>query len=569
MSGRAQSIVLAAAGALMVAACAGCSEGPREGERSGAAVAEAERYGGTVVVALGLEPPTFNGLAAIDTESMAIHQGLLSMPLVRYDERQAFVPWLAERWDTVRVAPDTLELTFHLRRDIRWHDGVPTTAEDVRFTYERMLDPHVAFPRRGYLSHWSPRVEVPDSFTIRFRLRPHAEFLDFWTWDVVLPAHLLRDVPADELRTHPFAREPIGNGPFRFVRRVTGREIVFEANPDFTKALGGRPYVDRVVFRVIPEVSARVTELLTGGLDLAFIPPDAVRQLESAAGTRVIRFPSGFWTQIAWNTRRAPFDEARVRRALSLAIDRQALLDGILHGYGEVGRWTVTPAQWPYDAADPETGLRYDPAEARRLLAAAGWQDRDGDGVLEDGQRRPFRFTLLSFRESSTHPRSAVAIQAQLRRIGVDMRLRMMEEASAFALAQGRLDAGGRRVRDFDALLTNYTTGRAADDSWFLHSRNRDNPLSLPGYADPRADSLMDTLAVTLDRDAARPLWREYQRLMVRETPVAVLLYPDFLLAVRARVHGVEANATRHAFLSAPAWRVLADEGRADAAARN
>ena len=542
---------------VLVVACGDPARTGADHDRLAGITPEVERYGGTAVVALAVEPASFNGPGSFDSETMAIHQGLLSMPLVRYNRQREIVPWLAERWDTVRVAADTLELTFHLRRDIRWHDGVPTTAEDVRFTYERMLDPRVAFPRRGFLAHWSPHVEAPDSFTIRFRLRAHAEFLDFWTWDVALPAHLLRDVPPAQLRLHPFAWQPIGNGPFRFVRRAAGQELVFEANLDFPAVLGGRPYLDRVIFRIRPDATARVTEVLTGGADLSFITPEAAQRAGRSRGIRMIEFASGWWTQIAWNTRRAPFDDARVRRALSLAIDRQVLLDVMLRGFGEPGRWTVTPSHWQYDPDDPETAPRYDTTEARRLLAEAGWRDRGAGGILEDSQGRPFRFTLLSFRESSTHHQTAVAVQAQLRRIGVDMRIRELEETSAFGLAQGRVEEGGERVREFDAFLTNYTTGTSSDDSWFLHSRNRNGPLSLPGYADPRADSLMDTLAVILDRDAARPLWREYQRLMVRETPIAVLLYPYTLIAARSRLRGVEADATRHAFVSAPRWWIL------------
>lgn len=518
-----------------------------------------ERYGGTAVVALSTDPPTFNGLAAGDLESMQIHQGLLSMPLFRYDAERRVQPWLAERWDTVRVAPDTLELTLHLRRDVKWHDGVPTTAEDVRFTYQRMLDPRVAFPRRGYLERWSPRVEVLDSFTVRFRLRPHMEFLDFWTWDVVLPAHLLERVPPAELRNHAFNQQPLGNGPFRFVRRVRGQEIVLEANAGFPAALGGRPYLDRVLFRVVPDATTRLTELLTGAVDLAFLPPDQVERVGATAGMRLVEYPHTAWVQIAWNTRRPPFGDARVRRALSLALDRRALIDGVLHGHAEPGRWTVTPAHWQYAGDDPQAEVPHAPGEAKRLLAQAGWTDRDGDGVRENAEGRPLRFTLLSFRHNATHAQSATAIQAQLRPIGVDVRIQLLEEGSAFALVEGTPGPDGERVRAYDALLTTWETGHTSDDSWFLHSRNRRYPLALTGYADARADAFMDTLAVTLDRDAARPLWREYQRLMAREGPITVLYYPKTMVGVRPRLQGVEMTVSAP-YVTAPGWWILPDQ---------
>jgi peptide/nickel transport system substrate-binding protein len=539
---------------LILAACSGRDSEPQPADI--ARIPEAERFGGTAVVALAIDPPTLNGLAATDFESMWIHQGVLSMPLVRYDREMRPQPWLAERWDTARVAPDSIELTFHLRQDVRWHDGVPTTAEDVRFTYERMRDPRVGFPRRSFLAHWSPRSEVLDSFTIRFRLRPHADFLDFWTWDVVLPAHLLRDVPPGELRNHPFGQRPVGNGPFRFVRRVPGQQLVFEASPDFPAALGGRPYLDRIIFRVIPDATARLTELLTGGIDQGFVPPEQVSRVREQHGAHLLEYRGWAWTQIIWNTRRAPFEDARVRRALSLGIDRQALVDGVLLGFGSVGRWTVTPAHWQFDAEDPETSPRYDPAEARRLLAEAGWEDRDGDGVLEDARGQPLRFTLSSFREAPTHVQSMTVIQSQLRQIGVDVRLRLLEEGTLLGIVEGRLDGRGERVREFDAVLTNWESGVRADDSWFLHSRYRNDPISPTGFADARADALMDTLATTLDRDAARPLWKEYQRLMVRESPVTVLYYAKTLAGLSGRLQGVEMDG-RGPYFTAQRWWLL------------
>lgn len=519
------------------------------------AVPEEMRYGGTAVVLLSTEPPTFNGLVAVDLESMWIHQGLLSMPLVRYDAETRPQPWLAARWDTARVAPDTLELTFHLRRDVSWHDGVPTTAEDVRFTYERMRDPVVGFPRIPYLQHWSPVVVVVDSFTIRFRLRAHAEFLDFWTWDVVKPAHLLGTVPPGDLRNHPLGHEPIGNGPFRFLRRVPGEELVFEANPDFPDALGGRPYLDRVVFRVVPDATARLTELLTGGTDIVMLGAEQVRRVSDERRLRLIEYPHSAWTQIIWNTRRRPFDDARVRRALSLAIDRAELVAGLLQGQGRPGRWTVTPTHWQYDD-DPSGELRHDPAEARRLLAEAGWHDLTGDGILQDEQGRALRFTAITYRGNSIHAQTLPALQAQLRRVGVDLQIRLLEQATALSLVEGRVDETGERVRDFDALLTNWETGLSSDDSWFLHSRNRNAPLAAASYADARADSLMDLLATMVDREAARPIWKEYQQYMVQESPVTVLYYPKHVLAVSDRLRDVE-MVVSGPFASAPQWWVL------------
>jgi peptide/nickel transport system substrate-binding protein len=523
-------------------------------------VSEEMRYGGTAVVTLPTDPPTFNGLVAVDLESMWIHQSLLSMPLVRYDAETRPQPWLAASWDTVRVASDTLELTFHLRRDVRWHDGVPTTAEDVRFTYERMRDPAVGFPRMAYLQHWSPHVVVVDSFTIRFRLRAHAEFMEFWTWDVVKPAHVLRDVPPGELRNHPLGHEPMGNGPFRFVRRVPGSELVFEANLDFPDALGGRPYLDRIVFRVVPDATARVTELLTGGTDMVMLSAEQVRRVSDERRLRLIEYPHSAWTQIIWNTRRPPFDDVRVRRALSLAIDRTELIAGVLQQQGEPGRWTATPTHWQFDDG-PSGEPRHDPSEARRLLAEAGWRDLNGEGILQDEHGRALRFTVISYRGSSIHAQTLPVLQAQLRRVGIDLQMRLLEQATAISLIEGRIDETGERVRNFDALLTNWETGLSSDDSWFLHSRNRNAPLAATGYADLRADSLMDLLAATLDRDAARPVWKEYQQYMVEESPVTVLYYPKHLVAVTDRLRNVE-MVVAGPYASAPRWWLLPDRRR-------
>jgi peptide/nickel transport system substrate-binding protein len=539
-------------GALIVVAFAACGSAGSQSDFDPDTISEADRYGGTAVVSVHTDPRSLNTLVTDDLVAAELQLSLLSLRLVQYDEHLEPAPLLAERWDTVRVAPDTLELTFHLRRDVRWHDGVPTTAEDVRFTYERMLDPRVGFSRKGFLDLWSPVVEVVDSFTIRFRLRAHTEFLDFWTYDVILPAHLLRDVPPEQLRHHPFGTRPVGNGPFRFVRYVPQQEWVFEANPDFPEALGGRPYLDRLAVRVVPDENTRFIELMRGSLDLAGIRPAQAEQARARGGVRLTTHKPTTYAFIVWNTRLPMFADARVRRALGMAIDREGLVQAFLGGLGEVGRFTATPRHWQYDPSDPETLLPYDPEAAGRLLDEAGWRLRDASGVRTDEHGRPLRFTLLAPHAVQTYTDILPAVQAQLRRVGADVQAQFLEMNTMWARVGPRTT--GDSERDFEALLFQWDEYIRLDNSYILHSRNRDHGFNTASYADARADWFMDTLAVTLDREAARPLWREYQRFMVQESPFTVLFYPYNILALRTRLQGVTLDAGEGLLASAPRW---------------
>ncbi|NIP80530.1 MAG: hypothetical protein GWM90_15440 [Gemmatimonadetes bacterium] len=174
----------------------------------------------------------------------------------------------------------------------------------------------------------------------------------------------------------------MGNGPFRFVSRRSGDRWVFEANPDYPEGLGGRPLLDRFVWRVIPENAAQLTEIRVGEVDVVLQPrPGEVRELAEREDLRAAVMPSREFSFIAWNGRRPPLDRAEVRRALAMAIDRSALLRGIRHGFGVLAAGPIMPFHWAY--AEDVGPLPVDPDSARALLSAAGIQDRDDDGVLE------------------------------------------------------------------------------------------------------------------------------------------------------------------------------------------
>jgi peptide/nickel transport system substrate-binding protein len=548
---------------LLLAACGSADSGLHSGAVA-EAVPESERYGGTAVVLAAEDPRTMNPLAAFGTSDQAIQRHVLFMPLLKRSMDREFIPWLAERWDTVRVAPDTLALTFHLRRDVAWHDGVPVTAEDVEFTFERAVDPRTGFWEAHLFDRYSRRVELVDSHTIRFRLQPRSDFLTGWHALPPVPKHILAGTPPERLASHPFGtREPVGNGPFRFARWLPSQEWVFEANPEFPAALGGRPYLDRVVFRVVPDAVAARTELLTRAADiwsLGWELPTAAG-LAGEPGIRLLSSTGPVWRSIAWNTRHPLFDTAETRRALTLALDRETIAQAIGPGLAIPGRSTVTPEHWSFDP-DAPAALSYDPEAAKRLLAAAGWRDRDGDGVLEDEQGRPFRFTLRTPAGSLASKELAEMVQAQLRRIGVRVDVHLVEVATLIQDAERHVNARGERERRFDAVTYTHNDGPLKDDTPILHSRTRHDPGHWTGYADPRLDRLLDTLASLTDRHTALPLWREYQRLIEEEAPYTVLYYPMSVVAVRTRLQGIEGEY-RGMLSNVHRWWILPGERRA------
>jgi peptide/nickel transport system substrate-binding protein len=536
---------------LLAAACGPPPDGIASGD-----VAEEDRYGGTVVVGAFGDLQPMNRFISSDYNTNMIQREMLFMPLVKYDENAEPAPWLAASWDTVRIAPDSLELTFHLRDDIFWHDGEPTTARDVLFTYERALEPATAFPNRASFDLWDPRAELVDDHTIRFRLRPHADFFSIWYETPIMPAHLLADVPPAELANHPYGTtSPVGNGPFRFVRRLPNQEWVFEANPDFPEALGGRPYLDRVVYRVIPEQTTLLTELLTGRIDVYPMPaPNQTEQLERGRGVRLLSSPYRSHTHIGWNTRDPLFQDARVRRALTLAIDRQAIVDALLFGHGDMGVSTSTPAHWVYDDEYRRLAPPHDLEAARRLLAEAGWSPGP-DGVLRNPRGQPFRFTLVTNHGNDLRRDIGEIVQAQLRPLGIQVEPRSLEWNTLISLLDGHLNEQGERVRNFQAVTSGWVNTFRKDDAAILHSRNRNGPFQETSFADPRVDRLIDTLNLMVDRAEARPLWQEYHRILLEQSPYTVLHYQNRLLAHRERVRGVELGPQGD-FVSVARWWV-------------
>jgi peptide/nickel transport system substrate-binding protein len=517
---------------LLLLLAPGCADG--RALHSGAALADdLPAPGGTAVVGFPVDLDNVNPLTATNAYSVAAIRDLLFLSVLRLDDDMEPVPYLARAWE---LNADGTELTFHLRDDVFWHDGVRTTAHDLHFSYELYRDPRTPFRATLFRDYYGAG-EVVDSFTYRVRLRPHADFLQIWTWLVPVPRHVLEGVEPEGLRLHPFGTvRPLGNGPFRFVGRDPNQSWTFDANPEFPAELGGRPYLDRVVYRVIPESTTLLTELLTGQVHYARLPASQIEQVEESRSARAHSYRTGNTSFVAWNTRRAMFADPRVRRALTMAIDRQAIIDGIVYGRAEPASSMVPPITWAYDHAVGRD-LPYDPEGARRLLAEAGWEDRDRDGVLENAEGKPFRFTLIGSRSDVVVVDMAEKITSDLARIGVRVEPRLMEFNTMLAAVQDR-------GRDFDAAT--YSMVMPTYPVSFVtafHCGRREQIGQISGICDAELDALMDRLPTVVDPDAALPIWSRYQERLSELQPYTFLHHRHEVYGASTRLRGVAPDA--------------------------
>ncbi len=526
---------------VLLAACNG--RDAAEGIAFGEDVPEEQRYGGTVVVGAISDIPDVNPLTSTETLASEIQQHILFTPVLHYDENFQPIPAHARAWE---VNADTTLLTFQLRDDLYWHDGVKVTAADLKFAYDMARHPETGFPNTAFWTNYG-EAEAADSFTFRIRLTPHAEFLDPWRTFPAVPRHILGDVPPAEMKRHPYShRNPVGNGPFRFVNRVDGQSWTFEANPGYPAELGGRPYLDRWVYRAIPEPTTLLTELLTGRIDFyTATTPEQGQRIDADRNARLIHYPDRAYVLIAWNQRRPPFDDVRVRQALTKGINRERIVEAVLYGYGALANSTVPPIFWQYDS-DAGADLTFDPEGAQRLLAEAGWTPGP-DGMLRNAQGQPLRFSLNTNQGNQVRADIAEIVQADLRRIGVDMRIQILEWGTLL----DRINDPQRR--DFDAVLIGWRTEFRMDDKDLFHCDKRDEPYQWVGYCNLQVDRLLDRLPTLTDRGTAQPLWQQYQRLIARDQPYTFIYFQERLHGVGNRLRNVSPDP-RGDWVGAARW---------------
>ena len=452
--------------------------------------------------------------------------GLVFNGLLKYNERLEIVGDLAESW---QVSGDGLTITFVLRPNVRWHDGAPLTADDVRFTYGKLVDPNVRTP---FSSSYEliESVEVVDPRTVRVRYKePFAPALESWMMGII-PKHALEQ---DDLNTTSRLRHPVGTGPYRFVRWKTGELIELAANPEYFEH---RPYVDRYLYRIIPDQATLFLELLTGGVDSIGLDPLQYRRQTRSAylerAYRKFRYPSFGFTYLGYNLQDERFKDVRVRRAIDTAIDKQAIIDGVLYGLGSIATGPYPKESWAYDPSVAPS--RCDAKAAKALLAEAGWMDSDGDGWL-DRNGQPFRFTLLTNQGNEVRRQVAELVQQQLKALGIDVKIRIIEWST---FVHEFIDQ-----RRFEAVLLGWSLSRDPDLYDIFHSsKTKEGEYNFVGYANPEVDRLLVEGRRTFDQATRRRIYQQIHRLLAVDQPYTFLYVPDALPIVSSRFRNVVAS---------------------------
>ena len=499
----------------------------------------AEDAGGTVVIASKSDLDFADFLVSGDKNTHEVLRYMLFLPLVQYDSALGYKPALAESY---QMQGDT-SVTFKLRRDVFWHDGVHTTAHDVAFTFLRGADPETGFPNADWLIGWGI-PQVIDSFTIRFPLERMADPLASVAMFPIMPRHLLQSTPAAELSKAEFNKKPVGNGPFRFVEYRANDRWVFEANPSFPMALGGPPRLKRVVVRVIPDANAVMAELKAGNVDVALQPPtDQYRVLDEDPNLRGVQFPSRNYAFIPWNTKRTPLNDARVRRALSMAIDRHKLITIARSGFGEPVAGPISRFHWAYDSTLQAV---YSPDSARALLAQAGLTDRNGDGILEKRDGSPWQIEFKFTAGNNAARDMAELIRSDLEKVGVKLVVRPVDQATLY-------DDLTSNKRNFDAALMGWQNDVRLNFRDMFHSSTLNGPFQFASYRSAEADRLIDQASKEPKIERAKPLWSRFQRVLSTDQPWTFLYeYPETAI-VNVHVHGVKMDI-RGALVTVASW---------------
>ena len=512
-----------------------------------------------MVIALSSDPNTLNPIVSNGSNTGLVLQ-FLYPDLVEHDfdstgGTDRLLPALAKSWEWKN---DGRSLMYHLRNDLLWSDTVRITSADIKYSYQLYEEPKIASSRRNYLNtliknkagqtDFERAIETPDDSTIIFNFSKayqkdqqllHTQ-LDF------VPKHVFESIEPASIRTSTRNLEPITGKHFKFEKWARKQELVLLKNPNWK--IPHEAFIDRIVFRVIPEMTTRLVELKTGNVDMVegLSPQDALDIEKNDPQLRIESQPYRRIEYVGWSNidleayrtsnhkviRPHPlFGNKNIRIALTMAIQRREIIEGWLGRYGQISTGPISPAfRWAYN--DTLTPIPFDPERAKALLAVEGWEDHDGDGVLDKNGKR-FEFTMTS---NSSNPRREFVlqkIQSDLKKIGIVCNSRLLES---------NVFNGGLKNKEYDAFITGNNVNMSMDLQPQFGSDLERNPFNAASYQNRHVDSLIYLAASLPDLHAAGSIYRELQKIIYYDQPVTFLYWYDNIVGINNRLHGTHVD---------------------------
>jgi peptide/nickel transport system substrate-binding protein len=507
-----------------------------------------------VVIAIPGDVDSFNPLFAEDVTAGEINDlifpGLLDSKFDTARGLLEYSPLLAKAWE---YHDGNRDIVFHLRTNAKWSDGAPVVARDVQFSYELYGDTSVASVRQssveglrrseGGVLDIHRAVEVPDDSTVVFHFeRPYPGQL-FDAGLPILPSHVLKQISRQALRESPFNQKPIGSGPYMLKSWKPLQEIVLESSPTSVLPMPGR--TNQLIFRVIPDSRSRLAQLRSGEVDLvANVRLEDAVELQTENRLQIVPTGERIYDGLNWNNldpveyarshggrvRPHPlFGDSKVRRALTLGINRQEIVQSYLRSYGRQAVGPISPIfRWAYN--DTLKPLPYDPVAAASMLEKEGWRDRNGDGVLDKGARK-FSFVLKITAGDQLRSNIAAIVQNELRALKINVQIEQVERSVFWKdLMQKKYDAW---IAGFSVPLQ-----MQLDELW--GSDLKQSPFNLVSFQNKRVDEILKGAKLVQRETDHAAAWKEFQVILYNQQPCTFLYWMNGLVAINKRIKGTD-----------------------------
>jgi len=481
------------------------------------------KKGGTLIEAGFSDVRTFNPVIVGDTTSGLIC-GLIYDNLVDVDpDTLQPVPNLATKWD---ISPDGKTYTFTLKPNVKWHDGQPFTADDVKFSFDAYMNPDTGTQRAGTLNQRVASVDVKDPMTVVFTLK--AVVAPFLTTNIngnqIVAKHVFGTVPPKELRTNVASTtNPIGTGPFKMKSYKQGDNVTLSGNPDYHK---GATALDTYIYKVVKDSNVLLQQLKTGETDFGLITSDTFDEAKKQPNLNALNWDSFSFTYFGYNLDRPLFQDVKVRQALFYAVDRAGIVKQLFNGLSTVAVGTMPPISWAFAPEKITIKYEYDPKKAAQMLDDAGWK-MGSDGIRAKGGQK-LSFSMWTNSGNKVRENYLQVLQEGWKNIGVDMK----PQTEEFSVYLDRIN----KNFDFDMFLVGFSWGVDPDQTTMWDTSQHGAGFNSYHYSNPMVDMLLHQGLHVLDQDKRKQIYLDMQNMVVADAPALVSDFPQGLAAINKRV---------------------------------